>query len=269
MTAGAQLISGAESLRRLEDVLHLREPPVYPAGGRRIDWSGSFALEAVDFAYEQHQVLRDVEVSAPAGEWTALAGPNGAGKTTIAALALGLYRPDDGVVRADGIPLAELDVPDLRGRVAVVSQDPFLFAGSVADNIAYGSEDTGPGTVTEAAGLAGAAAVIEALPDGYETEVGDEGALLSGGQRQVVMIVRAVHRRPRLLVLDEPTSSLDDEVAARVLAALRELPWRPTVLLISHDPVVLALADRRYEVGGRGARLTTPDPSPAGAALRR
>ncbi len=267
MTAGAQLISGAESLRRLEDVLHLQEPPAYPAGGRRIDWSGSCELHSVAFAYGEHEVLRDVSILVPAGEWTALAGPNGAGKTTIAALALGLYRPDGGVVSADGIPLPELDVTDLRSQAAVVSQDPFLFAGSVADNIGYGSDDAAPESIAEAARLAGAAALIEALPDGYATEVGDEGTLLSGGQRQVVMIVRAIHRRPRLLVLDEPTSSLDDEVAPRVLAALRELPWRPTVLLISHDPAVLALVDRRYDVGGRGARLATPDPPLAGAPV--
>lgn len=267
MTAGAQLISGAESLRRLEDVLHLQEPPAYPAGGRRIDWSGSCELRSVAFAYGEHEVLRDVSILVPAGEWTALAGPNGAGKTTIAALALGLYRPDGGVVSADGIPLSELDVTDLRSRVAIVSQDPFLFAGSVADNIGYGSDDADPESIAEAARLAGAAALIEALPDGYATEVGDEGTLLSGGQRQVVMIVRAIHRRPRLLVLDEPTSSLDDEVAPRVLAALRELPWRPTVLLISHDPAVLALVDRRYDVGGRGARLATPDSPLAGAPV--
>ncbi len=269
MTAGAQLISGAESLRRLEDVLELREPPAYPSGGRRIDWSGSFELRGVGFAYDQDEVLRDVDVSAPAGEWTALAGPNGAGKTTIATLALGLYRPDGGEVRADGAALAEIDLLDLRRQAAVVSQDPFLFAGTVADNIGYGSEDADPATIAEAARLAGAAAAIEALPAGYETEVGDEGTLLSGGQRQLVMIVRAVHRRPRLLVLDEPTSSLDEEVAARVLTALRGLPWRPTVLLISHDPAVLALVDRRYEVGGRGARLLAPDQPLAGASPRR
>lgn len=269
MTAGAQLIAGAESLRRLEDVLNLQEPPAYPAGGRRIEWSGSFELRGIDFAYGEHRVLRGVDVVAPAGVWTALAGPNGSGKTTIASLALGLYRPDEGTVTADGVALAELDVIDLRAQVAVVSQDPFLFAGTVADNIAYGSEDGGRDAIADAARRADAADVIEALPAGYETEVGDEGTLLSGGQRQLVMIVRAVHRRPRLLILDEPTSSLDDEVGARVLAALRQLPWRPTVLLISHDPAVLALADRRYDVGGRAARLTAPDPPLAGASLRR
>jgi len=272
MTAAAQLVSGAESLRRLEDMLNLEEPPAYPPGGRRIDWSGSFALHGVDFAYGEDDVLRAVDVVAPTGLWTALAGPNGAGKTTIAALALGLYRPAGGSVSADGSALDELDVVALRSQVAVVSQDPFLFAGSVADNIGYGSDDASAATIAEAACLAGADPVIEALPDGYETEVGDEGTLLSGGQRQLVMIVRAIHRRPRLLVLDEPTSSLDDEVGARVLAALRELPWRPTVLLISHDPAVLALADRCYEVGGRRARLTAaepPDRPPAGAPVRR
>lgn len=248
MTAGSQLISGAESLQRLTDILQLREEPPYPPGGRRIEWDGSFELRDVEFAYDETPVLRDACVSARAGGWTALAGPNGAGKSTIAALALGLYRPASGTVLAAGIPLDELDTGHLRGQAAVVSQDPFLFPGTVAANIAYGNEDADAATIAEAVALAGATEVIEALPDGLETEAGDEGALLSGGQRQLVMIVRAVLRRPRLLILDEPTSSLDADVSERVLAALRELPWRPTVLLIAHHPEVLALAERRYEV---------------------
>lgn len=269
MTAGAQLISGAESLQRLEDILHLQQEPPYPPGGRRIEWDGSFELRDVEFAYDEATVLRGACVSAPAGEWTALAGPNGAGKTTIAALALGLYRPASGTVLAGGIPLGELDTGHLREQAAIVSQDPFLFPGTVAANIAYGSEDATAEGIAEAAALAGAGEVIEALPEGFETEVGDEGGLLSGGQRQLVMVVRAILRRPRLLILDEPTSSLDADVAARVLAALRRLPWAPTVLLIAHDPDVLALAERRYEVRRGSVREAAAPEGLTGAGAQR
>lgn len=270
MTAGSQLISGAESLRRLEDILHLQEEPVYALGGRRIDWDGAFELSGVSFGYGAESVLRDIDVTVPAGEWTALSGPNGAGKSTIASLALGLYRPDSGVVLADGSPLAELDVRHLRRQAAIVSQDPFLFPGTIAENIAYGNEDAGSQEIAAAAASIGARELLEALPDGFDTEVGDEGGLLSGGQRQLVMIARAVLRRPRLLILDEPTSSLDESVTDRVLDALRALPWSPTVVLIAHDPDVLALAERRYEVDRGAVRLvSTPDPDPLAGALER
>lgn len=270
MSAGSQLISGAEALQRLEDILHLQEEPVYPAGGRRLDWDGSFELRDVDFSYGEARVLGGVDVTTTAGDWTALAGPNGAGKTTIASLALGLHRPESGTVLAGGLPLSEIDVRHLRRQAAIVSQDPFLFPGTVADNIAYGSEDATRAAIAEAAELIGAREVLEALPAGFETEVGDEGGLLSGGQRQLVMIARAVLRRPRLLVLDEPTSSLDEAITDRVLGRLRELPWRPTVLLIAHDPDVLALAEHRYEVeGGSVAPAPTREGPRIGVPLER
>ncbi len=172
---------------------------------------------------------------------------------------------------ADGVAMDELDVRHLRRSIAVVPQDPVLFAGSVAENIAYGSGEAGLDEVREAARLSGAAATIEALPDGYGTDVGDEGGLLSGGQRQSIALARALLRRPSLLILDEPTTSLDREATPSLLTALHDLPWRPTVLLISHDPAVLAHAERLYEVDAGGIRPAAPpaptDPPLAGASL--
>ena len=269
IAAAPQVISGGESLHRLEEILQATEPPAYE-GTERIEFRGGFELRDVSFAYDDSPVLRDVRIEAGPGEWVAIAGPNGAGKSTIAALVLGLYRPGRGSVLIDGTPMDEIDVRHFRRSVAVVHQDPLLFSGSVAENIAYGSDDADLDRVREAARLSGAAAAIEALPHGYETNTGDEGGLLSGGQRQSVALARALLRRPALLILDEPTTSLDRSSAPELLAALRELPWRPTVLLISHDPAVLAHAGRHYEVERGTVRAAPPPESPtplAGASL--
>lgn len=244
-----QVISGGESLERLEEILDADEPPVYE-GERQLSFEGGFELRGVGFSYGETRVLDDVAIAAEPGDWVGLSGPNGAGKSTIGALLLGLYRPERGAVYVDDVAMDEVDVRRLRRSIAVVPQDPLLFSGTVAENISYGAD--GPAAdrerVREAARLSGAEAAIEALPHGYDSEVGDEGGLLSGGQRQSVALARALLRRPALLILDEPSTSLDRESASATLAALRRLPWEPTVLLISHDPKALARADRVYEV---------------------
>lgn len=266
IAAAPQVISGGESLHRLEEILEATHPPAYE-GTRRIAFRGGFELRDVDFAYAEAPVLRGARISAEPGEWVGLAGPNGAGKSTVAALLLGLYRPGAGDVLVDGVPMDEVDVRHFRRSVAVVPQDPVLFAGTVAENIAYARDDAGGEDVREAARLSGAAATIEALASGYETEVGDEGGLLSGGQRQSIALARAILRRPALLVLDEPTTSLDRDSAPDMLAALRALPWSPTVLLISHDLAVLAHAGRLYEVeAGRVRPASPPSSAPLASA---
>jgi ABC-type multidrug transport system fused ATPase/permease subunit len=265
LAAAPQVISGGESLARLEEILEASDPPVYE-GRRRIDFTGSFALRGVTFAYRDVPVLRGVELEAAPGEWVAVVGPNGAGKSTIASLVVGLYRPAGGQLLADGVPYDELDMAALRARIGVVAQDPILFPGSVAENIAYGEPGVDEARVRKALELASSTAGVESFAAGHETQIGDEGDLLSGGQRQSVALARALLRQPALLILDEPTSSLDQSAAPALLEALREVPWSPTVLLISHDPAVVGAAEHVYALD-RGVLSPASAPASVGVAL--
>jgi len=245
LTGLPQVIAGAESLARLERLLS--EPSAEPySGSRKIEFTGAVALEGVRFAYAAQPVLREVTMSVAPGETVALIGPNGAGKSTVLSLIAGLYRPSDGCVTADGVPLEEIDLRSLRRRTGVVVQDPFLFPASVSENIAYGRPHAGPAEVERAARLAAAHDFIERLPDGYATRVGDDGSLLSGGQRQRIALARALVEGPVLLMLDEPTTYLDEEGTEALLRTLRELDPRPAILVVSHDAWITSSVDRVY-----------------------
>jgi ABC-type bacteriocin/lantibiotic exporter with double-glycine peptidase domain len=234
---------GYEALIRLQGLLHETAEEPY-TGGRDIDFRGELSLDGVNFGYGEDPILVDVSVGIEPGEWVALLGPNGAGKSTIVNLMLGLYRPDSGIVRADGVPYDEIDMTSLRRRIGVVLQDPPIFPGTVRENIAFGQPHVTDEAVQRAAETATAAHFINDLPLGYDTRVGDEGELLSGGQRQRIAIARALLRDPRLVILDEPSTSLDRHATDRLLRNLRELPESPAVLLVTHDEVVSRAAER-------------------------
>jgi ATP-binding cassette subfamily B protein len=182
------------------------------------------------------------------GELLALSGPSGAGKTTLVALLLGLRRPDEGRVLVDGVPLDELDLPALRRQIGVVLQDPFLAAGTVRENIAFGRPDASGADVSAAATAATAAPFIEALPAGYDTPVGDEGSLFSAGQGQRIAIARALLHRPRVLMLDEPTTHLDRALVAQLMDNLTKVEPRPSILVVTHDAWLCERADRAVEL---------------------
>jgi ATP-binding cassette subfamily B protein len=247
-----QVVVGREGLARLGRLLDLDVPQPY-TGRREIDFGGAVTVEHVTLSHDGRPVLTGVSLAIAPGECVALTGPNGAGKSSLVAALLGLYRPDAGGLYADGVPYEELDMRSLRRRMGVVLQDPVLLRGSVRDNIAYGAAGATDADVEAAAQAATAAEVIASLPAAYASEVGDDGDRLSGGERQRVALARALLRRPPLLVLDEPSSHLDDATTARLLANLRELPWSPAILLITHDPAVAAAADRVAEL--RDGRL--------------
>ena len=241
------VLMGYESLQRLRELL--REAAVEPySGGREIDFQGSVALDRVSFGYGPVPVLHAVSLRLEPREWVALVGPNGAGKSTIVNLMLGLYRAGEGTVLADGLPLDEVDVRSLRRRIGVVLQDPPLFPGTVRENIAFGDPDVSDEDVRRAATAATAAGFIDELPLGYETPVGDEGELLSGGQRQRIALARAMLREPRLLILDEPSTSLDRHATEELLRNLGALPESPTLLLVTHDEVVARAAERTIRI---------------------
>jgi ABC-type multidrug transport system fused ATPase/permease subunit len=242
MFAVPVVVTGYESMVRLEAILNTEEHEPYE-GGRRHDLMGEIELDGVTFSYGDEPLLHNVSLRLEPGEHAALFGPNGAGKSTIVSLILGLYRPRLGRVCADGVPYDEVDVRVLRKSIGVVLQDPVIFPGTIAENIAYGRPDATEEEIRAAAEIATAAAFVDTLPDGYDTQAGDEGGLLSGGQRQRIAIARALIARPALLILDEPTTYLDDRSISDLFDNLLHLEGAPSVLAISHDPEVARKMD--------------------------
>jgi ABC-type bacteriocin/lantibiotic exporter with double-glycine peptidase domain len=239
-----QMVTGAQALCDMHELLTQGGEESY-AGTRAIEFQGRIALSGVSFAYVQGRpVLRHADLEIAPGETVALVGPNGCGKSSIVWLLCGFYRPQEGELLADGIGYDALDLRQLRRQLGVVPQDPLLFPASVRDNIAYGRPQASDAEIREAAEWSTAHAAIEAMEQGYQTAVGSDGQMISGGQRQRIAIARALLGRPRLLILDEPTNHLDAEAVGELMATLRQLPQRPGILLVSHDPRIVEHSDR-------------------------
>ena len=212
--------------------------------------AGSLALESVQFSYtDGHPVLTDATIDIPAGRTTAFVGPTGSGKTTLIKLLLRFYDPDLGSVTIDGVDLRQLRRSDVRQSMALVSQDVFLFHGTVAENIAYGKPDATAAEIREAAQTAEARDFIESLPQGYDTIVGERGQKLSGGQRQRLSIARALVTGSPILLLDEATSAVDNETEAAIQRSLARVAHDRTVVVIAHRLSTIRHADRIYVVG--------------------
>jgi ATP-binding cassette subfamily B protein len=228
-----------EVLDAVPDVREPEHPLPLPAGG------GAVRLEGVSFAYEPdaRPVLDGVDLDVPAGRSVALIGPTGSGKTTLTQLIPRFYDATAGRVLVDGADVRDLRLDELRRAVGVVSQDPFLFSTTVRENIAYGRPEATDEEVRRAARMAQAEAFIDALPDGFDTVVGERGYTLSGGQRQRVAIARALVTDPRILILDEATASVDASTEREIQAALRAVMAGRTTLVIAHRLSTLALAD--------------------------
>ncbi len=206
---------------------------------------GALQLDRVEFGYlADRPVLHELSLSIPAGQTVALVGATGAGKTTIAKLISRFYDPTTGAVRLDGIDLRDLAEPDLRQAVVMVTQDGFLFSGSVADNIGFGRVGASREQIVAAAKAVGAHAFISALPDGYDTDVRKRGGRLSAGQRQLVAFARAFLADPAVLILDEATSSLDVPTERAVQRALHTVLADRTALIIAHRLSTVEIADR-------------------------
>ncbi|MDT8440426.1 MAG: ABC transporter transmembrane domain-containing protein [Desulfuromonadales bacterium] len=206
--------------------------------------SGLIEFDKVTFAYDEDPVLLDFCLRAHPGEKIALVGPSGAGKTTVAGLVSRFYDPQQGAVRIDGHDLRELSLQSIARNTALVDQETFLFNDTIYENIRYGRPDATAEDVCRAAEQAYAAAFIEALPEGYQSRIGDRGGRLSGGQRQRICIARAILSDAPILILDEATSALDTESEAMVQKALANLMANRTTLVIAHRLSTVLTADR-------------------------
>lgn len=258
VTRGAADVTAATiSLETLAAIDGQKAAPPY-GGTRRLEFTGQLALRGVSFGYGAQPLFKDLDFSILPREHVAILGPNGAGKTTALNLLLGIVRPDTGVVLADSVPYAELDLEDLRRGIGVVLQRAAFFRGTIRANICYGHEDAAETDVVAAAHLACADDFIGALPLGYDTVLGDSGITLSGGECQRLAIARAILRRPKLLILDEPTNHLDAAVVGKLLATLRQLPDSPAILIVSHDPRIAGFVSRSYHL--RAGQLQSAEP---------
>ena len=196
---------------------------------------GALSLRDVCFTYPGRQpLLQGLNLEVAAGETIGVVGSTGSGKSTLVKLLLRFHDPQSGLLQLDGIDLQELELADLRGAIGLVSQEPFLFHGTVAENITYGSFTASPAAIARAASLAEAAGFIEALPQGYDTLVGERGIRLSGGQRQRIALARAILKDPPVLVLDEATASVDNETEAAIQRSLDLITAGRTTLVIAH-----------------------------------
>ncbi|MFI7440022.1 ABC transporter ATP-binding protein [Nonomuraea indica] len=240
------LQSAGAALEKLSGVLE-EEPAVpEPRSPRPLpEPRGEVRFEGVRFAYvEEMPILPGLDLTVPAGQSVALVGATGAGKTTLAKLISRFYDPTAGRVLLDGVDLRELDEPTLRSAVVMVTQENFLFSGTVTDNIRFGRPDATERQVREAAMAIGAHDFIASLPEGYDTEVGNRGGRMSAGQRQLVAFARAFLADPAVLILDEATSSLDVPSERLVQRALRTILADRTALIIAHRLSTVEIADR-------------------------
>ena len=236
---------GDAAIERIEFIL--REPDTLPDPPVPIPCRApqrAIRFENLTFAYDEEPVLREVNVEIPIGKVVALVGPSGAGKSTFANLIPRFYDPQAGGITLDGADLREFAKKDLRNHIAIVPQMPALFVGTIAENIRVGRLDATDAEVIAAARKAYADEFIRALPEGYQTQVGERGDKVSGGQRQRVAIARAFLRDAPILILDEATSALDSESEAMVQQALAELVKGRTTFIIAHRFSTITIADR-------------------------
>jgi subfamily B ATP-binding cassette protein MsbA len=244
-TLQTQLQEGMAAASRVFGVIDLKVHLVEAPGAKPLLLEkGEIEFANVSFAYEpQNSVLKGVSLKVPPGRTVALVGPSGSGKSTLVNLALRFFDPERGKVTIDGQDIKFVTIDSLRDKIALVTQDPVLFDDTIRANIAYGTNPVVEEKVIAAAKAAAAHDFIMALPNGYDTRVGEAGGLLSGGERQRIAFARAIYKDAPILLLDEPTSSLDSEAEAKVQMALEELMRGRTVLMIAHRLSTVKKAD--------------------------
>lgn len=245
------------TLAALDRVQHLHDLPVESDAGTHsvaVDQvKGAIEVHDVTFAYPgRPPILRDTSLYIAPGQVTGIVGTSGAGKTTIAKLLMRFRQADSGQVLIDGVDVSALSLPDLRRAIGYVSQEPFLFDATIAENIRYGTFDATDEELVAAARTAGADAFVNALPEGYGTLVGERGAALSGGQKQRIALARTILRDPPVVILDEATSAVDNETEAAIQGALQRFSVNRTMVVIAHRLSTVRSADQIYVLGAGG-----------------
>lgn len=242
---GTQFTEAFAGLDRIREVLGEEAEPETSGAVELPEIEGHIAFEDVNFEYKESQlVLKGVSFDSPAGTTTALVGSSGAGKSTVISLVMGFRHPQQGRITVDGHDLRDVRMDDYRRQIAVVLQDDFLFDGTIADNIAYGRPGAKRADVEQAGRLARCEEFITGFEDGYDTVIGERGVKLSGGQRQRVSIARATLADPRILILDEATSSLDSENEAAIQEGFKRLKEGRTTFVIAHRLSTIRNADQ-------------------------
>ena len=236
---GETLDQYQRAMASTQRVMNLLDTPVAIRPGTTplptVQVSGEIVFDKVSFSYHERQpILKNLSLKIPAGKTTAIVGSTGSGKSTLVKLLLRFYEVSAGQITLDGLDLQSLELKDLRKSIGLVSQDVFLFHGTVAENIAYGSFNATLNEITKAAKIAEAHEFILGLPNGYDTIVGERGQKLSGGQRQRLAIARAVLKNPPILILDEATSAVDNETEAAIQKSLERITVDRTVIAIAH-----------------------------------
>jgi subfamily B ATP-binding cassette protein MsbA len=244
--AWASIVSLQGAVENVKELLRTDNKKYFQNGDREfVGLKRSIDLVSVDFAYDaSNWVLNNITLTIERGQMTALVGASGAGKTTLADLIPRFYDPTEGEVLIDGVDLRQFEINSLRRKLAVVSQDTFIFNTSVRDNIAYGTEMATQAAIEEAARQANALEFIQQMPEGFDTQLGDRGVRLSGGQRQRLAIARALLRNPDILILDEATSALDSVSEGLIQESLENISVGRTVIAIAHRLSTIAKADK-------------------------
>ena len=248
-TLGRTLDDYQRAMASSNRVLDLLDTPIAIPGGERplplAGVRGAIEFRSVSFGYAGREpLLVDFSLAVPAGHTLGIVGATGSGKSTLVKLLLRLYAVQQGEILLDDQPIRELQLGDLRHAIGLVSQDVYLFHGSVGENIAYGSFAASPAAIARAASLAEASGFIEALPQGYDTVVGERGQRLSGGQRQRIALARAILKNPPVLILDEATAAVDNETEAAIQRSLELITAERTTLVIAHRLSTVRHADR-------------------------
>ncbi|MER5941286.1 thiol reductant ABC exporter subunit CydD [Streptomyces sp. NPDC001928] len=257
---GAQYHAAAEGLSAAEEIFEVLETPV-PASGTAAVPTGGVSFEGVSVRYPGRtaDAVADVSFAVEPGETIALVGPSGAGKSTLLNVLLGFVRPTEGRVLVGGADLTELDLAQWRSRIAWVPQRPHLYAGTIAENVRLARPDADDAAVRRALADAGALEFVDALPEGVDTVLGEDGAGLSAGQRQRLALARAFLADRPVLLLDEPTAALDGATESEVVEAVRRLAVGRTVLLVVHRPALLGVADRVVRLAEIAAPVRSED----------
>jgi ATP-binding cassette subfamily B protein len=237
----SRAMAGAERIFEIMDT----EPERYGNTGKRTPIAGEVTFENVRFGYDKsNPVLKGITFTAKPGEMIGLVGKSGAGKSTTINLVCRFYEPDAGTIKIDGVDYRDMDLQDLRNQIGLVLQEPFLFNGTIAENIAYGKPGATFEEIVAAAKAANAHNFVLGKPDGYDTQVGERGSKLSGGERQRISIARAILHNPRILILDEATSSVDVETEKQIQEAIAHLIEGRTTFAIAHRLSTLRNASR-------------------------